>query len=59
MNFVIQKIDLDANNKTVYLQDAFMCDTDDEVEVERLANAIWGSTNYMGFVIKKAVGLVD
>ena len=57
MNFVIQKIELDANNNTVYLQDAFMCNTDDEVEVERLANAIWGSTNYMGFVIKQAVSL--
>ena len=57
MNFVIQKIELDADNQTVYLQDAFMSNTDDGDEVAKLADAIWGKQNYMGFVIKQAVGL--
>jgi hypothetical protein len=57
MQYVIQKIEIDANNNTVYLQDAFMANTADGNEVAKLADAVWGRDGYMGFVIKQATNL--
>lgn len=51
--FVVQKIEITADQQAVYMQDAFMSDTDDADQVAKLADAIWGRNNYMGFAVRQ------
>jgi hypothetical protein len=55
--FVVQKIEITADQQAVFMQDAFMSDTNDAEQVAKLADAIWGRTNYMGFVVRDVAEL--